>query len=57
MSGKRKLTMGMHMVKYDCDLSGPGTLKYALSQVQIDELLHVVIIVPIKYRINKKINS
>ena len=57
MSGKRKLTMGMHMVKYDCDLSGPGTLKYALSQEQIDELLHVVIIVPIKYRINKKINS
>ena len=29
--GKLKFTMGMHIVKYDCDLLGPGTLKYALS--------------------------
>ena len=29
---KLKVTMGMHMVKYGCDLSGPGTLKSALSQ-------------------------
>ena len=29
---KLKVTMGMHMVKYGCDLSCPGTLKSALSQ-------------------------
>ena len=40
--------MGMHMVKYGCDLLGPGTLKSALSQEKIDELPHVVIIVPMK---------
>ena len=32
VSGKLKVTMGMHMVKYGCDLLGPGTLKSALSQ-------------------------
>ena len=40
--------MGMRMVKYGWDLLGPGTLKSALSQELIDELLHVVIIVPMK---------
>ena len=30
--------MGMHMVKYDCDLLGPETLKPTLSQEEIDEL-------------------
>ena len=38
MSGKLKVTMGMHMVKYDCDLLGPETLKSTLSQEEIDEL-------------------
>ena len=28
----------MHMVKYDCDLLGPETLKSTLSQEEIDEL-------------------
>ena len=32
VSGKLKVSMGMHMVKYDCDLLGPGALKSALSQ-------------------------
>ena len=32
VSGKLKITMGMQMVKYGCDLSDPGTLKSALSQ-------------------------
>ena len=32
VSGKLKITMGMYMVKYGCDLFGPGTLKSALSQ-------------------------
>ena len=32
VSGKLKVTMGMHMVKYGGSLSGPGTLKSALSQ-------------------------
>ena len=57
MSGKLKVTMGKHMVNYGFDLSGPGTLKSALSQEQIGELLHVVIIVPMKCRIKTKINS
>ena len=30
--GKLKFTLGMHMVKYGCDLLDPGTLKSALSQ-------------------------
>ena len=30
--------MGMHMVKYGCDLLGPGTLESVLSQEYIDEL-------------------
>ena len=32
VSRKLKVTLGMHMVKYGCDLLGPGTLKSALSQ-------------------------
>ena len=31
LSGKLKITMGMHMVKYGCDFLDPGTLKSALS--------------------------
>ena len=27
VSGKLKITLGMHMVKYGCDLLGPATLK------------------------------
>ena len=38
MSGKLKIAMGMHMVKYGCDLLGLGTLKPALSQEEINEL-------------------
>ena len=34
LSGKLKITMGMHMVKYACDLLGPGTLKSASSQLK-----------------------
>ena len=34
MSGKLKLTLGMHMVKYGCDLLGPGTLKFVLFQLK-----------------------
>ena len=34
VSGKRKVTFGMHMVKYGCDFLGPGTLKSALSQLK-----------------------
>ena len=45
------------MVKYGCDLSGPGTLKSALSQELIIELPHVVIIMPMKCRTKIKINS
>ena len=30
--------MGMHMVKYSCDILGSGTVKSALPQEQIDEL-------------------
>ena len=29
---KLKVTIGIQMVKYGCDLLGPGTLKSALSQ-------------------------
>ena len=29
VSGKLKVTLGMHMVKYGCDHLGPGTLKFA----------------------------
>ena len=33
--GKLKVNLGMqHMVKYGCDLLGPGTLKSALSQIK-----------------------
>ena len=38
VSGKLKITMGMHIGKYGCDLLGPGTLKTALSHEYIDEL-------------------
>ena len=32
VSGKLKVTLDMHMVKYGCDLLGPGTQKSAMSQ-------------------------
>ena len=31
VSGKLKVTLRMHMVKYGCDLLSPGALKSALS--------------------------
>ena len=34
VSGKLKVTLGMHIVKYDCDLLGHETLKSALFQLQ-----------------------
>ena len=34
VSGKLNVTLGIHMVKYGCDLLGPGTLKSALSQLK-----------------------
>ena len=34
VSGKLKVTLGMHMVKYGCDFLGPGALKSALSQLK-----------------------
>ena len=34
VSGKLKVTLGMHLVKYACDLLGPGALKSALSQLK-----------------------
>ena len=34
VSGKLKVTLGVHMVKYGCDVLGPGTLKSALSQLK-----------------------
>ena len=34
VSGKLKVILGMHMVKYGCDFLGPGTLKSALSQLK-----------------------
>ena len=34
MSGKLKVTFSMHMVKYGCDVLGPGTLKSALFQLK-----------------------
>ena len=34
VSGKLKVTLGMHIVKYDCDLLGHETLKPALFQLQ-----------------------
>ena len=33
MIGKLKVTLGMHMVKYGCDLLDPGTLKSAQEQI------------------------
>ena len=38
VSGKLKVTLDMHMVKYGCDLLGPGTQKSAMSQEWLDEL-------------------
>ena len=45
VSGKLKVTLGIHMVRYGCDLVGPGTLKSALSQLKNksmnwDDFLH-----------------
>ena len=34
MSGKLKVTLGMHMVKYGYDLLCPGTLRSASSQLK-----------------------
>ena len=34
MSGKLKVTLGMHMVKYGLELLGPGIRKSALSQLK-----------------------
>ena len=34
VSGKLKVTLGMHKVKCGCDVLGPGTLKSALSQLK-----------------------
>ena len=34
VSGKLKVTLRMHMVKYGCDLLSPGALKSALSQLK-----------------------
>ena len=34
VSGKLKVTLGVHMVKYGCDVLGPGNLKSALSQLK-----------------------
>ena len=34
VSGKLKVTLGMHMVKYGYNLLGHGTLKSALSQLK-----------------------
>ena len=34
VSGKIKVNLGVHMVKYGCDLLPPGTLKSALSQLK-----------------------
>ena len=38
LSGKLKITMGMHMAKYGCDFLDSGALKSALSSEKIDEL-------------------
>ena len=34
VSGKLKVTLGMHMVKYGCDLLDPWTLKSTSSQLK-----------------------
>ena len=34
MSGNLKISLRMHIVKYGCDLLGPGALKSALSQLK-----------------------
>ena len=34
VSGKLKVTLGMDIVKHDCNLLGPGALKSALSQLK-----------------------
>ena len=40
VSGKLKVTLGMHMVKYGNGLLGPGTLKSALSQEWMNEWMN-----------------
>ena len=37
--GKLKVTLDMHMVRYGCDLLGPGTVKFALSQLRKNDEL------------------
>ena len=34
LSGKLKVTLGMHMIKYGSNLLGPGVLRSALSQLK-----------------------
>ena len=34
VSGKLKVTLGIHMVRYNCDLLGPAILRTALSQMK-----------------------
>ena len=34
VSGKLKVTLGMHMIKYGGDFLGPGALKSTLSQLK-----------------------
>ena len=38
VSGKLKVTLSMHMVKYDYDFLESETLKPAMSQEKIDEV-------------------
>ena len=33
-SEKLKVTLGLHIFRYGCDLLGPGTLKSSLSQLK-----------------------
>ena len=34
VSGKQKVNLVVHMIKYGCDFLGPATLKSALSQLK-----------------------
>ena len=36
------VTLGMHMVKYDCDLLGPGTLKSAYLNSKINHWIELI---------------
>ena len=42
VSGKLKVTLGIHMVKYGCDLLGPETLKsvYVKKSMNWADFLH-----------------